>query len=128
MSEQREVPVPSEVDKLRQLTEFVPQSNQYLYQFGTFLAERITPRKQITPQNFVGAAELAIYDLQKGIDGFTGQPIRSELVGLPPQLYSLLRLNVTIIAKAVYSEDFAKQVEEIYQKLEERRRTQENKT
>jgi len=68
------------------------------------------------------AAECALYDLQNGVDGFTGQSIRSRLVGYPPMIYELLKIQVPEIAEAVCPEDFAKGVREFYERVKAKMR------
>lgn len=97
------------VDKLRQLEEFITDGDEVLYDFGRFLADRINP--ELMPLGFVNAVTLAVYDLKAGVDGFTGQRISGTLASLPDILYSQLPMSAARIAKAVYPEDFAKQVE-----------------
>ena len=68
-------------EKLRNLKQYMPDQNDVVYKFGEFLAGRLNPK--LVPQGFVLAAKLALYDLQEGVDGFSGQPIRSSLVSYP---------------------------------------------
>lgn len=63
------------------------------------------------------ASELALYDLQQGVDGFSGKPIQNRLVGYPSMIYGLLRMQVPQIAEAVCPEDFAKGVKEMYEQV-----------
>ena len=62
-------------------------------------------------------AELALYDLETGVDGYTGEPIRNELAGYPPLIYAILRKKVPEIAEAVCPEDFANGVREVYEDI-----------
>ncbi len=102
-------------EKLRNLREHMPDQQDVTYDFGAYLADRLNP--ELVPQGFNMAAELALYDLQKGVDGFTGQPIQSRLVGYPSMIYGLLRMQVPQIAEAVCPEDFAKGVKEMYEQV-----------
>ena len=102
-------------EKLRNLREHMPDQNDQIYSFGAYLADRLNP--ELVPEGFNMAAELALYDLQKGVNGFTGKPIQSRLVGYPPMIYGILRMQVPEIAKAVCPEDFAKGVIEFYEQV-----------
>jgi len=102
-------------EKMRNLQQHIPGQDDAFYEFATYFAERLNP--QIIPVGFVTTAELALYDLQKGVNGSTGQPIRSRLVGYPPVLYAILRTRVPEIAEAVCPEDFAKGVREFYEQV-----------
>lgn len=103
-------------EKLRNLSEYMPDQDETTYQFGRFLAERLG-NDTILPMGFNMVAELGLYDLQTGIDGFTGEPIRSRLVGNPPMIYGFLRMIVPEIADAVCPEDFAKGVRKMYDEV-----------
>ena len=102
------------VEKLRNLRQYLPDQNEVVYDFGAFLAERLEKHPNIIPVGFNVMAELGIYDLQRGIDGFTDKPITSRLVGYPSQIYTLFKMIVPDIAKATCPEDFAKEVKEMY--------------
>ena len=95
-------------EKLRNLRQYMPNEQDELYEFGTYLAGRLNSR--LVPSGFNMAAELALHDLQNGVDGCTRQSINSKLVGFPPVMYILLRTQVPKIAEAVCPEDFAKGV------------------
>ena len=102
-------------EKLRNLRQYMPDQQDVTYDFGAYLADMLNP--ELVPQGFNMAAELVLYDLQKGVDGFTRQPIRSKLVGYPLVIYGLLRMQVPEIAEAVCPEDFAKGVREFYEQV-----------
>ncbi len=44
------------------------------------------------------------------MNGFTGKPIQSRLVGYPPMIYVLLRMEIPRIADAVLPAEFAASV------------------
>lgn len=92
-------------ESLKKLSEMMPNSVEPVHQFGAHLASYLNP--ELVPMGFVMACELAIYDLQTGINGFTGEPVRSRLVGLPPIVYALLRMEIVPIAEAIFPADFA---------------------
>lgn len=91
--------------RLANLKEFMPKANDQVLAFCRFLAEYLN--SEIVPQGFVMGCELALHDLQKGVHGFTGKPIQSSLVGHPPMIYRLVRMEIPRIADAVFPEDFA---------------------
>jgi len=71
--------------------------------------------------------ELALYDLQTGVNGFTGKPIQSRLVGYPTMIYALLRMEIPRIADAIFPAEFAAGVktciEEVNAKMQAERST-----
>ncbi len=95
-------------EKLKNLSTLMPDSPETVHQFGAYVADRLSP--ELVPMGFIMACELAIYDLQKGVDGFTGKPITNRLVGYPPMIYGLLRLSVPNIAATVFPAEFAAEV------------------
>jgi len=102
--------------KLMQLNESLPNaSNELVYDFGRFLTGYLNP--ELAPQGFVMACELALYDLQTGTNGFTGKPIQSRLVGYPSMTYSLLRMQIPIIADAIFPAEFAAGVKAIIEEV-----------
>lgn len=98
--------------KLRNLSKHMPGQERIIYDFAEFLADRLNP--ELAPQGFMMAAELALYDAQKGVDGFSGKCISGRLSGYPSQIYALIRTCVPDIVEAVCPEDFAKGVKEVY--------------
>jgi len=105
-------------EKLRNLKEHMPDQQDVIYDFAEYLADRLNP--ELVPEGFNMAMELALYDLQQGVDGFTGQPIQSRLVGYPAPIYALLRMQVPEIADAVCPEDFAQGVRKMYDEVNKR--------
>lgn len=101
--------------KLRNLKEHLPDCDEVVWKFGAFLADRLNP--ELVPEGFSMAVTLALYDLEQGIDGYSGEPIRSSLVGYPPQIYALLNMYVPEIAEAVLPEDFAAEVRQVYEDM-----------
>jgi hypothetical protein len=97
--------------KLARLEDHIPDSpNELIYKFGRFLAERLN--SELVPMGFVMGCELVLYDLEQGVDGFTGKPIQNGLAGYPPMIYGLLRMEIPNIATAVFPEDFANSVKD----------------
>ncbi len=101
--------------KLMNLEAFIPddpnnpnESLHLLYDFGRHFADYLN--SQLVPTGFVLKCELALHDLQTGVNGFTGKPIRSRLVGYPPIVYSLLRMEIPRLVDAVLPAEFAADV------------------
>jgi len=95
--------------KLARLEEFIPNAaNNLVYDFGRFLATYLNP--ELVPSGFTLGCILALHDLQSGVNGFTGQRIRNNLVGYPPIIYTLLRMEIPHIADAVLPADFSASV------------------
>lgn len=109
--------------KLMRLEEHISDdtSEGLIYEFGRLLAGRLNP--ELVPMGFVIGCHLLLYDLQKGVDGFTKEPIRSKLIGYPPMIYALLRMEIPTIAEAIFPAEFAAGVkdfvEEVNQKMRE---------
>lgn len=102
-------------EKLKNLRQYMPGQLDEIYDFAAYLAGRLNP--QLLPRGFYITAKLALYDLEKDVNGLTGQRIRSTLVGYPSLIYELLRVKIPEIAKAVCPEDFAKGVQEFYEQI-----------
>ena len=103
-------------EKLTHLSKYMEdQSGSFLqgmdstvFEFSRLLSERLNP--QIVPAGFIMGAELLLYDLRRGVNGFTMEPIKSPLVGMPDTVYDGLRLYIPKIANAVAPSEFAKEV------------------
>ncbi len=96
--------------KLARLEDHIVGSTNELIKFGRFLSEYLND--QLVPMGFVMGCELALNDLRQGVNGFTGKPIQNDLVGYPPIIYYLLRMEIPNIAAAVFPEDFANSVKD----------------
>lgn len=117
MAEEKVLSTDEAKEKLAELEKHMPKaSDEVVYKFGHFLAGRLN-NPEIVPQGFVMACELALYDLQQGVDGFSNKPIQSSLVGYPPMIYGLLRMEIPEIAKAVFPEDFAAEVKTMFDEV-----------
>ena len=99
-------------EKLENLRDYMPGEDKTIYEFGGFLASRLN-QEELAPIGFNVTSELALYDLQAGVDGFSQQPIRNGLVGYPTVIYAMLKMRIPDIAKAVCPEDFAREVWEV---------------
>ena len=112
--------IPTEVMKLRlrNLRWHLPNQDDTVYQLGNYLADRLNGADELLPVGLNMIVELGFYDLRKGINGFTGEPIRSGLAGCPPQLYAVLKeFSVQSIVEVVCPEDFAKEFKEIREEV-----------
>jgi len=109
-------------EKLLNLEQHMPDQQDLTYKFGKLLAGRLNP--ELVPEGFNMAAELLLYDLQKGVDGFSGKPIQSSLVGYPPMIYSLIRMSIPDIAAATCPPDFAKGVADMQEAVNKEARKQ----
>ncbi len=103
--------------KLANLKELMPQSNDTIWKLGIFLSEYLN--EELTPSGFVFGTELAIHDLQKGVNGFTNQKISNSLVGYPGIMYNLMRIAVPEIAGAVLPIEFAVEVKKVIKDAKE---------
>ncbi len=110
-------------DRLLRLREYLPNQQKLVYSFAEYLAQHVNA--DLVPEGFFLAANLALYDLQEGVDGYSGKPIRNEAVGQVPLIYTLLELSIPQIAQAIFPSDFAscisKQAEELNRKMREER-------
>ncbi|MEK6874071.1 MAG: hypothetical protein AABW91_04450 [Nanoarchaeota archaeon] len=68
-------------EKLKTLSEYMPNQDDITYIFGAYLADRLN--EELVPQGFYLAAMRAIGDLKRGKSGFPGKSIPSKLVGYP---------------------------------------------
>ncbi len=105
------------IQKLRTLREYLPNEDDTLYQLGEFLADRLSSHPKILPIGLNMVAELGFYDLQMGVNGYTKEPIRSGLIGYPPQLYAVLKMRVQDLVDATCPEDFSKQFKDVQEKV-----------
>ncbi|MEI9913934.1 MAG: hypothetical protein WDN66_02940 [Candidatus Saccharibacteria bacterium] len=79
-----------------------------LTEFAHFLSGRLNP--SLVPEGFVMSSILSIYDLQNGVDGFSGEPIENGLVGLSQGGYDRLQASVPYLARIAFPENFADSV------------------
>lgn len=105
-------------EKLRNLGQHIPDADETLIEFGKLLADCL--KGKLAPLGFPMKCEQLIYDLQEGIDGFTGEPIHSWLVGYPPAIYAMLRMRFDDIASAIFPEDFATETKKVWAKIARR--------
>lgn len=84
------------------------------------LARRLNP--EIEPMGFVIATESYILDMKTGIDGFTNEPMPSDVTDMDPifndPIFNILFRKTAIgLAKEAYGDDFAISVNQIYDAL-----------
>lgn len=93
-------------------------SDRLLSGFLEFLATRLNDR--LVPIGFVMTIELAMYDVERGKDGFTGAPVD---VGLPPipaakwMLSTIVDESRVRIATIALGEEFAQKVKSVIEGL-----------
>jgi hypothetical protein len=78
------------------------------------LAKRLNP--EIVPMGFLMTTELYIYDINSGKDGFTGEPMPRDVVGMPLGMNGIIRLVASEIASEAFGEDFGDAVVKVQQK------------
>jgi len=98
-------------EKLANLQQYMPDQDQIIYDFAKFLSQRAND--ELVPAGFNMMAELAVYDLQNGVDGFTGKPIQGRIAGYPPMMYQALNMYIPQIAEAIFGKEYGTQVDDI---------------
>ena len=99
-------------ERLRHLRDYMPDADNVLCDLAAYLADRI--HRQVVPTGFALGAVLAISDLEIGVNSITQEPIRNSLVGYPSGMYRLMVNALPQIADAVFPEEFARGVREVY--------------
>src|SRR3989338_1295086 len=92
--------------KLARLEESMPDADQIVHEFGHFLAQYLAA-DELVPEGFLLGCNLALHDLSRGINGWTGEPIRNSLVGFQGLTYTYLWLDVPNIAQVIFPPEFA---------------------
>jgi hypothetical protein len=80
--------------------------NPNVVEFAHFLAGRIKS-DALVPIDFVMASHLAITDVERGQDGFTGQALEGQLIGLDSSQYAEMTVNIPKLAGVAVSDEFA---------------------
>jgi hypothetical protein len=111
-----EVSVKEMNDKLKKLKHYFPKEEEIFYNYGKGLAEYIG-ETSLTPQGFLMANHLFLYDIAKGVSGYAHKKLPENLIGYPPQIYTLLGMRTTDIAKAVCPPDFAAKVIKLHNQM-----------
>ena len=101
--------------RLQNLRAHMPGEPNFTYDFGAYLATRLKP--QLNPIGFDREVRLTLYDLQKGVNGFTGKPVPHSLNGMPAPVYAIMEMNIPRIARAVCPSDFADKVDQVYTEI-----------
>src|SRR3990167_3651197 len=103
-------PTQDAIEKLKRVQEFSTQPfDSRVATFAKFLATRLNGG-DIVPLGFMMAASLALYDVEKGESGFTGEPLTTGLEHQDPYVYTLISLNVPALAQASFPKPFADEV------------------
>ena len=87
-------------------------THAFFTDMGRLLADRIDDRT--VPLGYFMATELLIYDCEKGVSGFTGEPMPDSLSGLPDISYSLFRREAQNYAHNAFGDEFGEQVSLVY--------------
>ena len=98
--------------------------NQEVLKFACFIFTREEER-ELTAQGFVLSAQLALKDLENGINTKTGQPIKGLFTSLthqPPMVYHLLDREIQEIGDLFFHLEFARQIRTFYNKVDAHRR------
>jgi hypothetical protein len=98
--------------------------NRELLKFAGFVFTRELER-ELTPQGFVLSAQLALKDLENGIDTKTGQPIKGLFASLtfqPPMVYHLLDIKIPEISDLFFDPEFAREIRTYWNKVDTHRR------
>ncbi len=90
-------------EKLANLEQYMAGEEEIIYEFARFLSTRA--HNTLVPQGFDLMAAKALYDLQNGKNGSTGEPIQGELVGCPPQVYNMLKMYVPEIKEVIFGKE-----------------------
>ena len=84
-------------------------------EFSHLLSGRLN--SELVPMEFVMASSLLVYDLQKGVNGFTSKPIDSPLVQQSNELYRELQDRLPALAEFSFSPQFAAEVGQFVDKV-----------
>lgn len=90
-------------EKLANLEQYMPGQEETIYEFARFLSTRVSDT--LEPRGFDVMVELALHDLQRNKDGFTGKPIESQLVGHRTEIYDLLNIFVPQIKEIIFGKE-----------------------
>jgi len=94
--------------KLKNLREIMPDEKNIVYDFASYLADRISD--ELVPEGFYMTSQLVLYDLQRGVSASPSIPVPNKLTGHSKEIYSLLDMAVSEIAEAVCPPEFARGV------------------
>jgi hypothetical protein len=102
--------------KLRNLRKYLPDQTDFVYDFASYLAARLNPI--LAPVGFNLTTETVLYDLRKGVSGFSDEPIPSNLIGYPTQMYAVLgAFTIPQIVDVVCPKEFAEEVRKVQEEV-----------
>lgn len=102
--------------RLQNLQLYFPgATNKMISDFGIYLANRLN--SHLTPIKFMRQCAMALYDLERGVDGYEETLISSPLVGLSSSAYTFLCKEIPNIAEKIFPPDFAREVRSIIEKI-----------
>lgn len=91
-----------------------PTLDDFSVTMGKLLSDRID--HGVVPMGYVMATQLLAYDCgSTGVNGFTGERMPREVTDLPPVMYSLFNVKSIQFARGAFGEEFADQVEQVYE-------------
>ncbi|MCF7846238.1 MAG: hypothetical protein K9L85_03285 [Candidatus Peribacteraceae bacterium] len=93
-------------EKLANLSQYMPNEPEFVYDFAKFLAARMKEGEsdKAASEIFSIRAKLAIFSLQNGMDGHTNGLTRQTSI-----VYDTLRMKISKIAEAIFGEEYRKQ-------------------
>jgi len=89
-----------------------PLLNDFSVAMGHLLAKRIG-EQGVIPAGYAMATHLLIYDVHRGINGFTSQPMPAAVTGYPPEMISLFRAQASIFARESFGDEFADELDRV---------------
>lgn len=116
-------------DKLLNLGDHLkgPAASQTVYEFGRFLASRIT-NGTLVPSGVVLLFLLAFSDMKKGVNS-SGQPVRDVFLGLTQKLRAVMELSIMkILIRTIFKEEDAAKINEVLQEVMPSKPHEEGKT
>lgn len=114
-------------EKLAELANHFPNcQDENIYLFGKFLSEYIYDEpelnNEISPIGFITAYNMTLYDLELGRNGLNGESIIHELARQSPLVYQLLALFTVGVAKAIFPENFAQEVQVLLREINSKKK------
>lgn len=106
--------------KLAKLGEFTTSPvDPSVIEFAHLLSERLDNGvDQIAPIEVIVAGTLLIYDLNAGVNGYTGEPINTGLIGQTPETYDHLRGSIPMLAEIAFPPQFATEVKRHFEEIQ----------
>jgi len=93
-------------DRLTDLATYMSEERPKVYAVASYLASRLGDG-ELSPRSFVEAFELMFLDMQRGIDGYTGNPLPEELRDPFGIAYFTASRKIQAIAEAICPKKFA---------------------